>query len=100
MTAKMIINKLGTLILIAMILGIAVGLALGETAQIFAPIGDLFMQLIKMVVVPMVLFSLIGGAASLGNSSSAGKIGLLTFYLLYNYYYHCYCYRSYFQCSI
>jgi len=51
MTAKMIINKLGTLILIAMILGIAVGLALGETAQIFAPIGDLFMQLIKMVVV-------------------------------------------------
>ena len=69
----MIINKLGTLILIAMILGIAVGLALGETAQIFAPIGDLFMQLIKMVVVPMVLFSLIGGAASLGNSSSAGK---------------------------
>ena len=29
MTAKMIINKLGTLILIAMILGIAVGLALG-----------------------------------------------------------------------
>lgn len=79
MTAKMIINKLGTLILIAMILGIAVGLSLGETAQIFAPIGDLFMQLIKMVVVPMVLFSLIGGAASLGNSSSAGKIGLLTF---------------------
>ena len=79
MTAKMIINKLGTLILIAMILGIAVGLALGETAQIFAPIGDLFMLLIKMVVVPMVLFSLIGGAASLGNSSSAGKIGLLTF---------------------
>ena len=47
----MIINKLGTLILIAMILGIAVGLALGETAHIFAPIGDLFMQLIKMVVV-------------------------------------------------
>ena len=47
MTAKMIINKLGTLILIAMILGIAVGLALGETAQIFAPIGDLFMQLIQ-----------------------------------------------------
>ena len=33
MTAKTIINKLGTLILIAMILGIVVGLVLGETAQ-------------------------------------------------------------------
>ena len=37
MTAKTIINKLGTLILIAMVLGIVVGLVLGETAQIFAP---------------------------------------------------------------
>lgn len=37
------------------------------------------MQLIKMVVVPMVFFSLVGGAASLGNSSSAGKIGFITF---------------------
>ena len=37
------------------------------------------MTLIKMVVVPMVFFSLVGGAASLGNSSSAGKIGAVTF---------------------
>ncbi len=79
MNVKSIIDRLGTLIFVAMVLGIVVGLVMGEAALLFAPIGDLFMQLIKMVVVPMVLFSLIGGAASLGNSSSAGKIGLLTF---------------------
>lgn len=44
-----------------------------------APIGDLFMQLIKMIVVPMVFFSLVGGAAALGKSKGAGKVGIVTF---------------------
>lgn len=74
-----ILSRLGTLIIIATVLGAVVGLVMGESAQCFAPVGDLFMQLIKMVVVPMVFFSLVGGAASLGNSSSAGKIGIVTF---------------------
>lgn len=74
-----ILSKLGTWIIAATILGAIVGLLMGESAKMFAPIGDLFMQLIKMVVVPMVFFSLVGGGASLGNSRSAGKIGIVTF---------------------
>lgn len=77
--AKLSLEKLGRWIIIATILGAVVGLAMGKPAHMFAPMGDLFMQLIKMVVVPLVLFSLVGGAASLGQSSSAGKIGALTF---------------------
>ena len=73
------LSKLGTWIIAATVLGAVVGLLMGESAKIFAPIGDLFMQLIKMVVVPMVFFSLVGGGASLGNSKSAGKIGIVTF---------------------
>ena len=73
------LSKLGTWIIAATVLGAVVGLAMGKPAHMFAPMGDLFMQLIKMVVVPLVLFSLVGGAASLGQSSSAGKIGALTF---------------------
>jgi Na+/H+-dicarboxylate symporter len=74
-----ILSKLGTYIIVATVLGAVVGLVMGESAKCFAPIGDLFMQMIKMVVVPMVFVSLVGGAASLGNSSSAGKIGIVTF---------------------
>lgn len=73
------LSKLGTWIIAATVLGAVVGLLMGESAKMFAPIGDLFMQLIKMVVVPMVFFSLVGGGASLGNSKSAGKIGIVTF---------------------
>ena len=72
-------DQLGKWIIIATILGAVVGLVMGKPAHMFAPMGNLFMQFIKMVVVPIVLFSLVGGAASLGRSSSAGKIGLLTF---------------------
>ncbi len=76
---KLSLDKLGKWIIVATILGAVVGLVMGKPAHMFAPMGDLFMQLIKMVVVPLVLFSLVGGAASLGRSSSAGKIGALTF---------------------
>lgn len=73
------LSKLGAWIIAATLLGAVVGLVMGETARMFAPVGDLFMQLIKMVVIPMVFFSLVGGGASLGNSKSAGKIGIVTF---------------------
>lgn len=73
------LGSLGKWIIIATVLGAVVGLVMGKEAHALAPIGDLFMTLIKMVVVPMVFFSLVGGAASLGNSKSAGKIGAVTF---------------------
>ncbi|ORU01123.1 Proton/glutamate symport protein [Anaerovibrio sp. JC8] len=76
---KSILDSLGKWIIIATILGAVVGLVMGKPAHMFAPVGDLFMSLIKMVVVPMVFFSLVGGAASLGNSKGAGKIGIITF---------------------
>ena len=49
---------------------------MGEQAKIFTPLGTLFIQLIKMLVVPLVGISIISGAASLGSSRSAGKIGV------------------------
>lgn len=76
---KNALGNLGMWIIAATVLGAVFGLVVGEDAHVIAPVGDLFMSLIKMVVVPMVFFSLVGGAASLGKSSSAGKIGVVTF---------------------
>ena len=70
---KFDLSSLGKWIILATVLGAATGLAMGKDASMFAPVGNLFMTLIKMIVVPMVFFSLVGGAASLGNSKSAGK---------------------------
>ena len=51
---------------------------MGEGATVFAPLGTLFIQLIKMLVVPLVAVSIISGAATLGGSRSAGKIGVVS----------------------
>ena len=70
-------------IAIATFLGIALGWILGENAGILEPFGDLFMNLIKMVIVPLVFLSITLGAASLDDVKKAGKIGLqaLSFYM-------------------
>ena len=73
---KKLLKNLGAWILVAMVAGIGTGVAMGEEAKIFAPLGTLFIQLIKMLVVPLVGISIISGAASLGSSRSAGKIGV------------------------
>ena len=73
---KKLLTNLGFWILVAMIAGIAAGLLMGEQGAMFAPFGTLFIQLIKMLVVPLVGISIISGAASLGSSRSAGKIGI------------------------
>ena len=46
--------------------------------------GDIFMNLLKLLVVPLVFFSLVSGISSLGSSQSLGKLTFKTvgFYLL------------------
>ena len=75
---KKVVNNLGFWILVAMVAGIIVGVTMGEDAGVFAPLGTLFIQLIKMLVIPLVAVSIISGAATLGGSRSAGKIGVVS----------------------
>ncbi len=75
MKIKKLFLNLGFQILLSMIIGIAVGALMGKSADIFQPLGDLFIQLIKMLVIPLVFISIISGSASLGATKSAGKMG-------------------------
>jgi Na+/H+-dicarboxylate symporter len=76
--------NLNFFILLAMILGATTGILMGSSASIFKPLGEIFIQLIKMLVVPLVLFSLISGASNLVNIKSPTKIALfvLSFFLI------------------
>lgn len=73
-----LIKNLGFWILVAMVAGVVTGIVMGERAALFVPLGTLFIQLIKMLVVPLVAISIISGAATLGGSRSAGRIGLVS----------------------
>lgn len=69
-------------ILIGMILGILVGILLQGNAKFadsyIKPFGTLFLNLIKMVVVPVVLFSIISGVISMEDIGKVGKTGVKT----------------------
>ena len=59
----------------ALILGIIVGLIWGPEAESIKIIGDVFIAFIKMLVVPLIFFSLVAGVASIGDLSKLGSVG-------------------------
>lgn len=65
-------------IVIGLILGILVGaIFFGNpaVATYLQPIGDVFLRLIKMIVIPIVIATLIVGVAGVGDVKKLGKIG-------------------------
>ncbi len=65
-------------ILGAMILGVIVGVIFGDGVTSIAWIGDLFIRLIRMVVVPLVFVTLVSGVISMGDPSKLGSLGART----------------------
>lgn len=77
-------NRLTTYIIIALIAGIVLGIILNQQvapeniADITSPFSllpDVFLRLIKMIVAPLVFFTLVVGVAKLGDISAVGRIG-------------------------
>lgn len=48
------------------------------TVNYIDPFGTIFINLLKLIAVPLVLFSIISGVAGLGDPSSLGRLGLKT----------------------
>lgn len=73
-------------ILVALVLGILLGAVLhnqGELrdwmiANILSPAGDIFIRMIKMIVVPIVVATLVVGIAGIGDAKKLGSIGFKT----------------------
>ncbi|MBN1883896.1 MAG: dicarboxylate/amino acid:cation symporter [Candidatus Krumholzibacteriota bacterium] len=71
-------TRLHTKILVGLVLGVPAGLLLGPRAELLRPVGDIFIRLIRMIVVPLVFSSLFVGTASLGDIRKLGRIGVKT----------------------
>ena len=65
-------------ILGAMLLGVVLGAFWGEGVVAIAWIGELFIRLIRMVVVPLVFVTLVSGLISMGDPSKLGSLGIRT----------------------
>ena len=82
-------SNLALQIFASLLLAIAVGLLLGHDRSAFAnsyikPFGTIFLNLLKFIVCPIVLFSMLCGMLSMKDIRKVGSIGLKTivYYLL------------------
>lgn len=78
---------MATKIIIGLVVGAIVGLILNIVSPdlfttlntwLFTPLGQIFLNLIKMLVVPIVFFSITLGVAGLGDPKKLGRIGFKT----------------------
>lgn len=79
-------KRLTTWILVGMILGVVAGYAanrgysddpemLAEIARYFKMLSDIFLNLVKMLVAPLILSTIVVGIAHMGDSAALGRIG-------------------------
>lgn len=84
--------KLHWQILIAILIAVACGLLTGKDAELFGFkfydayvfLGALFLNALKMIIVPLIVSSIVCGISGIGNESGVGRLGIKTigFYAL------------------
>jgi Na+/H+-dicarboxylate symporter len=88
MTQKPWYLQLHTQVGLALVLGLVVGIVARLLAPMGFPtvafgegigvVGDIFLRLLKMIIIPLIFTSLVCGVASLGDARSVGRVGLRT----------------------
>ena len=68
--------SLGTQILIGIVIGLAIGFLSPAAAEFLSPIGDVFLRMLKMLIVPLVFFSITSGICKMGDVKQLTSVGL------------------------
>lgn len=72
---KIIKNYKGTLILLGMvIIGVICGLVFKEKAQVVKPLGDLFLNLLLVIIVPLIFFTITSSISKMNEKKRLSKI--------------------------
>jgi len=62
-------------VIVAVVLGVIVGLVSPETGEALAPIGKGFVALIKMMIAPVIFCTIVVGIGSIAKAATVGKVG-------------------------
>lgn len=71
-------QQLYTQIAICIGIGVALGLLLGPKALVLEPVGEIFIRLLKMLIVPLTFFTLVSGVTKMDGLRSLRSVGGLT----------------------
>jgi aerobic C4-dicarboxylate transport protein len=62
-------------VIVAVFAGIALGFAAPDFAEKLAPLGELFVKLIKMMISPVIFCTIVLGVGSIASAAQVGKVG-------------------------
>lgn len=76
--------KLHWQILIALVAAVLYGIFLANHVLYISWMGDLFLRLLKMIIIPLIFSSIVSGVTSMGTGKNLGRLGIKTisYYLL------------------
>jgi len=66
--------KLWQKVFLGLVLGVFFGVYLPQHVEVIKPIGTVFLRLIKMVIVPLLFFSLVSGITGMRDPNSIGRV--------------------------
>jgi aerobic C4-dicarboxylate transport protein len=62
-------------VLAAIVLGVVIGAVAPEAGRKMKPLGDLFVNLVKMVIAPVIFLTIVNGIASMHDLKKVGRVG-------------------------
>jgi Na+/H+-dicarboxylate symporter len=63
-------------VIIGLVLGVLLGFFLGDWSTYLKPFGDIFIRLIKMIIIPLIFFSIVTGITNVKDTKTLGRLGL------------------------
>ena len=74
---------LGSRIFIGILIGILIGFISPDLTKALSPLGNVFLRMLKMLIVPLVFFSITSGVCKMGDVKQLVTVGLrFVFYIL------------------
>ena len=78
-------RRFGHSLYLQVLAGVALGVLIGwlwpDAAMLFKPLGDAFIRLVRMMIVPVVFCTIVTGIAGVGQDTKVGPTLLKTFRL-------------------
>src|SRR3954452_15544746 len=62
-------------VLVAIVAGIVLGAVAPDVGKKMKPLGDLFVNLVKMVIAPVIFLTIVNGIASMHDLKKVGRVG-------------------------
>lgn len=72
---KKLLKNMTFQVLTAILVGILLGVFVPDVAKNMKPLGDVFINMVKMVIAPLIFFTIVLGIAKMGDMKKVGRVG-------------------------